>query len=180
VEIECFSEILSTVAIAKELHDINRFDIVREQFFDTLCHDSIYENMLGAIEKVFSEYHSNYDDGDELDCMVFSDDVISEYFVHAWEYGRLNKVPPAANPYIADAEREVKRRLNFTYNLNWNLLAYTKSKRAAKKSKLIVYTYTCEFYEYDHLAYGLIQLYKWFSDKCKALMNKGENEVMAA
>ena len=50
--------------------------------------------------------------------------------------------------------------------MNWKLLGYTKTSRTAKQSKLIVYIGMCECDCHTNLAYSLIQLYKWFSDKC--------------
>jgi hypothetical protein len=54
------------------------------------------------------------------------------------------------------------------------VLGYTKTKRAARKSKLIIYIYTPEFYEYEYLAYGLVHLYKWFNDKVASFRNSKE------
>jgi hypothetical protein len=97
--------------------------------------------------------------------MIFSDDVICEYYRTAWEYGRVNKIPHNENPYVIEAETEVRRWLNFSYSMDWKLLGYTKTRRAANSSKLIINTCAYEFGEYDHLAYGLLRLYGFFADK---------------
>jgi len=163
VEIEGFSEIISIIGIAKLLHDIGRFDIVKKQFMDVLAYDSWTEDMWGVITSVFSGFCGGCDC--ETEIMVFTDDVISDYFVHAWEYGKKTGTPPDKNQYIIEAENEARQCLHFTYNMDWKLLGYTKSKRAARKSKLIVYACVYEFCEYDCLAYGLVYLYKWFKDR---------------
>ncbi len=170
--IEGFDEIAHTLMLAKLLYDIGRFDIVQSQFFNSLSYYSCLENMLGAIDSVFSWFYSDYDSGNEIECMIFMDDLISDYFCYAWEYGRTHKVPQTQNPYVIEAENEARRLLSFTYNMEWRLLGYTKSKRAARKSKLVVRNYACEFYEHDHLALGLVQLYKWFADRCLEIKNQ--------
>ena len=165
MEIEGFDEIIGIIKLAKELHDIGRFDIVKEQFFETLSWDSYYENILGAISSVFSEYYSDYDDETETEYMIFEDDVIGGYYEMAWEYGRNHKVSHDENPYVIEAKNEISNRLSFCYSMDWKLLGYTKTKKTAKQSKLIVYVGSCECDCHTHLAYSLARLYKWFSDK---------------
>jgi hypothetical protein len=139
---------------------------VKNHFFDVLSFDTWIENMWGAITSIFSGFYNDYDEDDETEKLIFTDDVISGYFMHAWEYGKKTNIPPDKNPYVIEAENEARQCLNFTFNMDWKLLGYTKSKRAARKSKLIIYTCAQEFCEYDYLAYGLVHLYKWFKDKC--------------
>lgn len=181
MEIEGFGEVAGIITLAKELHDIGRFDIVKNQFFDTLCYDSWYENMWGVITSVFSGFYNNYDDGDETDCMIFEDDVISDYFTYAWEFGIKTNTPHDKNPYVKEAESEVRQQLSYCYSMGWKLLGYTKTKRTARQSKLIVYVGACECDCHTKLAYGLVQLYKWFSDKVAEFEKlKEPMEVMAA
>ena len=176
--IEGFKEILNTVHFAKELHDIGRYDIVQKEFSGTLCYDFYFENMLGVISSVFSGFYSDYDDVNETECMIFTDDYISRYYEMAWDYGRNHNVRHEVNPFVVEAEQEARRWLNFCYTMDWRLLGYTKTLKAARKSKLIVYTSAYEFAEHDHLTYGLIMLYKWFSEKCTAFSS--QQEVPAA
>jgi len=183
MEIEGFDEVAGIIALAKELHDIGRFDIVQSQFFDTLCYDSWFENMLGVITSVFSGFYNNYDDGDETELMIFTDDVISDYFTFAWEFGIKTNTPYDKNPYVTEAENEADRWLNFCYSTGWKLLGYTKTKKSAKQSKLIVYAGMCECDCHTKLAHGLVHLYQWFSDKCAEFRNQSKiiaEEVMAA
>ena len=174
MEIEGFSQIMDIIGLAKLLHDIGRFDIVKEQFMDSFSFDSWFENMWGAITSVFSGFCDVYDDDDEKGIMIFTDGVISDYFIHAWEYGKKTHTPPDKNQYVIDAQNEARQCLNFTYNMEWKLLGYTKSKRAARKSKLIICTCAQEFCEHDYLAYGLVHLYKWFKEKCASKEVKAE------
>lgn len=180
MEIEGFSEIISSITLAKELHDIGRDDIVKEQFFDVLCWDSYYENILGAISSVFSGFYSDYDDGSEEELMIFEDDVISSYFEMAWAFGNKTNIPHDKNSYVTEAENEIRKQLDFCYGIGWKILGYTKTRKTAKQSKLIVAicACSCDCGCHDHLAYGLIQLYKWFSDKVAEF--KKPMEVMAA
>ena len=174
MEIEGFDSIISIVTLAKELHDLGRFDIVREQFFDTLCWDSYYENTIAVIASVFSGFHINYDDENEEECMIFTDDVISEYYRMAWEYGRSHKVRHDENPFVIEAENEVSRWLSLCHSMGWKLLGYTRTIKTAGQSKLIVYISQCTCDSHGHLAYSLVQLYQWFTAKCADFREKIE------
>lgn len=165
MEIEGFSEVVGIIALAKELHDMGRYDIVREQFFDILSWDSYYENILGAISSVFSGFYSDYDEETEEECLIFEDDCISAYYEMAWEYGRSHNTSHDENPYVIEANNEVSRQLNYCYSMGWKLLGYTKTRKTARQSKLIVYIGCCSCDSHGHLAYGLVQLYQWFKDK---------------
>jgi translation elongation factor EF-1beta len=46
------------------------------------------------------------------------------------------------------------------------MLGYTKTKKKARQSKILVKHYTdCDCNAIEHIAYGLIQLYAWFAAK---------------
>ena len=167
MEMEGFSNIITTLTLAKELHDIDRFDIVEQGFIDVLCWDSYYHNLVGCTASIFSGFYHNCDDCEETDVMVFSDDIISDYFIYAWEYGKLHKLSHEQNPYVIQAQNEVQRWLNVSHCVGWKLLSYTKTKKSARQSKLVVYVYiSCGCNAQEHIAYGLIQLYSWFANKC--------------
>jgi hypothetical protein len=166
VIVEGFDSIISTLFMAKELHDIGRYDLVEKDFFNELCIDNHYENIIGVISSVFSVHFSNCDENFE-DVMVFEDDVISEYFLHAHKQIKLQKLDFEENPYVQEAREEVQKWFSFSYCTGNKLLAYTKTKKTARKSKLIVYHDTgCGCNAYEHIAYGLIKLYDWFEKKC--------------
>ena len=101
--LEGFEMILDAVTLAKELHDAGRADVIKAAFFDVLSYDTFYESVLGVISSVFSGFHNDYIDNEECEIMVFSDDVISEYFYFAWEYGRNYKIPYTNNPLVKAA-----------------------------------------------------------------------------
>ena len=176
--IEGFDLILDTIVLAKELRDMGRDDIVQTHFTGSLSIDSYYGIMPDVISTVFSGFYSNYGDeyGDEL--MVITDDMICEYYCIAWEYGRLHSVSHDENPYVIDAEQAVSRWLGYCFSIGWKLLGYTKTKSAANKSKLVVIAGVCDSCGYDSLAYGLVQIHKFFSDKCAEY--KARKGVMAA
>ena len=191
MEIEGFGEVAGIITLAKELHEVGRFDIVKNQFFDTLCYDAWFENVIGVISSVFSGFYSDYDDGDEAEIMIFTDDLISDYFTYAWEFGIKTNTPYDKNPYVTEAKRETDRLLSYCYSMGWKLLGYTKTRRTAKQSKLIVYIAACQCDCQTKLARGLIQLYQWFRDKVeefkslnllpiRAEVETGNLEVMAA
>lgn len=164
--VEGFEDILASLLMAKELHDINRHDVVKSHFFNMLSLDEHYENIIGVISSVFSDHFSSCDD-DYVDVMLFRDDVISDYFLHAHEQVKLQNLDFDKNPYALEAWGEVRRWLEVSHCTGYKLLAYTKTKRAARKSKLIVIRDTsCGCNAYEHIAYGLIKVYSWFAKKC--------------
>lgn len=164
--IEGFQDIIASLLMAKELHDINRHDVMKSQLFDMLSYDDHFENIIGVISSVFSDHFSNCDD-DCVDVMLFHDDVISDYFLHAHEQILRNKMDFDKNPYVLEAREEVQRWFEFSHCTSSKLLAYTKTKRTAQKSRLIVMSDTsCGCNAYEHIAYGLIKLYGWFAKKC--------------
>ncbi|GHV13421.1 hypothetical protein FACS1894219_08190 [Clostridia bacterium] len=178
MEIEGFSEVSEIITLAKELYDIGRYDIVENHFFDTLSYDVWLEDMYGAVTSVFSGFYNCYDDCDEADMMIFTDDVISDYYCIAWEYGRSHNVPHEENPFVTAAKEEARRWLSGCYSMDFKLLGYTKTRKTAKQSKLIVYVGMCECDCHTRLAYNLVQLYKWFSDKVAEFTKR--TEVIAA
>lgn len=183
-EIEGFDAIISTITLAKELHDIGRLDVVGH-FCDALCWDSYYENLLGTISNIFVGFTGDYVEDDEFELMEFEDDVLSNYFIHAWEYGKAHNLHYSQNPYVSQAQEEAQRWLNVNCCVDWKLLAYIRTMKSAQKSKLLVRMYNgcgngCGL---DSLAHGLVQLYAWFKNECdgieamKANMGKSK-EIM--
>ena len=166
-EIEGFESIISSITLAKELYDINRIDVM-EHFSDELSWDSYYENIWGVMSHIFAGYYGDYNEESEIDMMWFTDDVISNYFVHAWEYGKHHNLHFSQNPYVSKAQNEVTRWFNISCCVDWKLLSYIHTKKAAQKSKLFIYSYTgcggCSSHE--KIAYGLIQIYIWFKNMC--------------
>ena len=167
MEIEGFDAIMSSLSLAKKLYDIDRFDIVEQYFSDTLDWDTYYENIVGVITFTFSDYNSTYDDVEALDTAVFEDPVISDYFVYAMEYGKLHKLPHEQNPYVLKAQAEVRNQFSISHCIDCKLLAYTKTKKTAKQSKLVVRSYMdCNCDSQERIAYRLILIYAWFKDGC--------------
>ena len=177
-EIEGFGEVAGILSLAKELYDIGRYDIVKERFFDVLSYDSWFENIYGVITSVFSGFYNSYDDNDEAEMMIFTDDVISDYFTYAWEFGVKTNTPYDMNPYLIEARNEVNNQLCSCYSMGCKLLGYTKTKRTARQSKLIVYVGMCDCDCHTKLAYGLVRLYQWFTEKVEKFRKM--EEVTAA
>jgi len=174
MEIEDFSAIISTLVLAKELHDIDRFDIVEEQFYDSVCPDGYYHNILSAVSSIFYGFENDYSEESGIEFMSFEDDVISKYFVHAWEYGKLHDQHYSQNPYVAQAQGEIGRWLNNGTCVDWKLLAYIRTKKAAQQTRLLVCMYSCNCNAIEGVAYGLVKVYGWFAAKCaefKAMEN---------
>ena len=179
MEIEGFSEVVGIIALAKGLHDAGRCDVVEKHFYDVINYEAWFENIYGTISSVFSGFSNSCgDDDDETEVMVFTDDVISDYFTYAWEFGVKTNTPYDKNPYVKEAKNEADRLLSFCFSMGWKLLGYTKTRKASRQSKLIVYVGTCQCDCHTNLAYGLVLLYRWFKDKVANLRKL--REVMAA
>jgi len=184
MEIECFDYYIGMLALAKALHDIDRFDIVENHFEDKMCSDSYYENVLNVIAHIFTGHEEIYDESDGTELLFFGDDVISDYFVHAWEYGIQNNIPYKENPYVAQAKEEARGWFTLGCCLEWKLASYVRTKKSARQSQLIILIGNgcgnCAMHE--NVAYGLIQMYAWFSVKCaefKELKEKKKNDKAA-
>ena len=185
MEMENFNEILNTVRIAKQLCDIGRSDTMTKYFGGILDYDSYWHNMYGFIESLFSGYYSAYDDYNDEERMIFTDDVISNYYVMAWEYGKRHRLSHEQNPYVKAAEHEVQKYLTYCYSLSWRLCGYTRTEATAQQSKLIIYSCTCDSCGLDQLAYSLLMVYSWFKEQCAELegqiqFDELEEAVMAA
>lgn len=180
-ELEGFDSIISTLILAKALHDIGRFDLVEKHFCDVLCWEDFYHNMLAAISIIFTKYEGDYIENDDCEIMSFGDEVISDYFVHAWEYGKKSNLHYSQNPYMTLAQGEVRRWLEVSTCSGWKLSAHIRSKKSAKKSKIFVFHYTsCGCNASENIAYGLIQLYAWFVAKNAEFKNMKTTAVSFA
>ena len=168
MEIEGFDNIASSLSLVKKLHDIGRFDIIENHFDDVLCYDTYYHNVYGTIFSIFQNHESHYDESEEIEIMSFQDDVISGFFVHAWEYGKRHNLHYSQNPFISQARKETRSLFNVGCCVDSKLAAYIRTEKAAKKSKLFVRLYNgcgnCNYHE--NTAYGLIKMYLWFKNKC--------------
>ena len=199
MEIEGFEAITDIVFLAKRLHDIGRHDIIRH-FPNELCWDNNFEAALTTLSMIFSDWHSNFDDDEQVETMVFEDELISDYFVRAWEYGqshkqqynnRPNGQQPKnlkaqkkrhyydQNPYVVNARAEVAGLLSFSNCVDWKLLGHTKTKELAKKSKLIVHMYSCSCCCHDVMANRLIHIYSWFKDRQDEFLAGKTSEITA-
>ena len=180
MEIEGFNEIMSIVRIAKQLHGIGKSDIIEKCFFDVLDYDDYWHNMYGLMESLYSGYYSTYDEYDDEERMIFTDDVISEYYVMAWKYGKQHKIPHILNPYVKAAEKEARKHFSYCYSLAWQLCGHTKTESAARKSKLIIYSCPCDSCGLDQLAYSLLTMHSWFKSQCEKLTNNTGTEATVA
>ena len=166
--IDEFDEILNTIYIAKKLHDMGKYEAVKESLFDVLEYDVYYENMYGLIENIFAYHDRQYSERHGIEVHVLSDPVIVDFYTLAGDYGKIHKIPDENNPYIKEAEEEAGRQLNFSYSVDWKLMAHTEPKRSYH-SRIGVFLNTDDWIDIGCLAYGLIEMYEWFSDACSRL-----------
>lgn len=163
--IECFEEIFNVVYIAKRLYDIDKYELAEKNFFDVLEYDTYFEGMYSLIMELFEYCECNYFESRNVEVYIFSDPVIVDFYILAGEYGRYNGIPDSENPYIEDSYEQVRRRLNFSYCLDWMLMGHTEPIRPYH-SRLGVFAYQDDFVDLGCLAYELIEIYSWFSEKC--------------
>ena len=67
-----------------------------------------------------------------------------------------------------EARQEIGRRLNFSYCLDWRFMVHTEPKRPFH-SRIGVFIYQDDYVDLGWLAYGLVEIYEWFSDACMQL-----------
>ena len=168
--IEGFDEILNIIYIAKRLYDMGRYDAAEGNFYDVLEYDAYYENMYGMIENFFEYHDSRYSDRHGMEIHVLSDPVIVDFCTLAGEYGRESGIPDEMNPYIQEARQEIGRTLNFSYCIDWMFMAHTEPKRPFH-SRLGIFICQDDYVDPGWLAYGLVEIYEWFSDACMLLKN---------
>ena len=187
--IDGFDEIFNVVYIAKKLHDMGRYELVTESFFDTIVLDTYYENMYGLIQNLFEHQHSHYYENSGIDLHILSDPVIVDFYILAGLYGKQNNIADEDNAYIKDADDEVRTNLDISHCLDWMLMGHTEPIRPFHSRLGLFISYECDCLDIGVLAHRLIEIYEWFADKCAELLDVinnhnqitlWEDEVMAA
>lgn len=166
--IEGFEEIFNTVYIAKKLYDIGKYDLVKVCFYDTIEYDTYYENMFCLLENLFEYQYSHFSDRRAIELRVMSDHVFVDFYLLAGEYGKRHHVADENNFYIKEAEKMINDNLNCTYSVECKMMWYTDPKRKSR-TRLGVFIYQDDWVDLGGLAYALIEVYEWFSDKCTDL-----------
>lgn len=180
--VEGFDEIFNTIYIAKKLYDMDRYELVKDSFYDEISFDAYYENMFYLIKNIFEHHRCRYSDRNGCELHIMSDPVIEEFYKLAGEYGKKNNISDETNYYINEAEQQMRIQLDFSYCVDWKLIGYTEPKRKYH-SRLAVFVYQDDWVDLGCLAYGLIEIYEWFSEACvnlrKVLKNTGKEERAA-
>lgn len=182
MSVEGFDEIFNTVYIAKKLYDMDRYELVKDSFYDEISFDTYYESMLCLLENLFEYHRCRYSERNCYELHIMSDPVIEEFYKLASEYGKRNNIPDENNYYINEAEQQVRIQLDFSYCVDWRLMGHTEPKRKYH-SRLAVFIYQDDWVDLGCLAYALIEIYEWFSDTCVSLqeiLNNVGKEVKAA
>jgi len=167
-----FNEMFNIVYIAKKLHDMDKYDLVTESFFDTLDLDCYYENMYSLIPNLFDYHRSDYYDRHAVELLVISDSVIVDFYVLAGKYGKRNNIADENNPYIKAAIQETHDNLNFCHCLGWKLMGHTEPVRKYHSRLGLFINHECGCLDLGVLAYRLIVLHEWFADMCVELSDK--------
>ena len=168
MSIDYFGEFLNVVYIAKTLHNMGRYELVKKSFSDRMDYDFYYGDMYDLIENLFEHHDCNYRERYNMEYHVLSDPVIVDFYILAGEYGRRNNIPDEINPYIKEAEKQANVHLNFSYCLDWKLVGHTKPRRPFH-SRLGLFLYQDDYVNLGFLAYRLVELYDWFSRQCVEL-----------
>lgn len=176
--IEGFEEIFNTVYIAKKLYDIGKYDLVKGCFYDTIEYDTYYENMFYLLENLFEHQYGHFSDRRAIELRVMSDPVIVDFYQLAGEYGKRHHVADENNFYIKEAEKMINDNLNCTYSVECKMMWYTDQKRKSH-TRLGLFIYQDDWVDLGGLAYALIEVYEWFSDKCADLRKLLSDEEFA-
>lgn len=182
MSVEGFDEIFNTVYIAKSLYDMGKYELVKDSFYDEIDFDVYYENMLYLIENIFELHRCRYSDRNCFELHIMSDPVIEDFYILAGEYGKRNNIANENNPYIKEAEQQVRIHLDFSYCVDWRLVGHTEPKRKFH-SRLAVFIYQDDWVDLGCLAFALIEIYQWFSDACirlREILNNAGKEEKAA
>lgn len=182
MSVEGFDEIFNTVYIAKKLYDMGKYELVKSCFYDEVSFDGYYESMFYLIDNIFEHHYCRYSDRNGFELHIMSDPVIEEFYKLAGEYGKRNNIANENNYYINEAKQQARIQLDFSYCVDWKLVGHTEPKRKYH-SRLAVFLYQDDWVDLGCLAYGLIEIYEWFSDTCvklRELLNGAGKEVKAA
>lgn len=174
--VDGFNELCNVVYIAKKLHDMDKYYLVTENFFDALDLDVYYENMYSLIQNLFDYSRNNYYDNYCVELYILSDPVIVDFYILAGKFGRRNNIADEDNPYIKAAEKEVRDNLSFSHCLDWKLMGHTKPARPFHSRLGLFISQDCDCLDLGVLAYRLIELYEWFADMCVELSDMLDNE----
>ena len=169
--VDGFNEIFNVVDIAKKLHDMGKYELVTESFYDVLDIDVYYENMYSLMQNLFGYYNCRYCEERGFELHILSDTVIVDFYVLAGKYGRRNNIPNIENPYLKAADKEVNDNLNISHCLGWKLMGHTDPKRPFHSRLGLFISQECGCLDMGCLAYSLIEIYEWFADKCVELCN---------
>jgi len=169
--VDGFNELFNVVYIAKKLHEMGKYELVKSSFFEYLDLDAYFENMYSLIPNLFEYCDCYYYEYRGIDLHVVSDPVIVDFYILAGKYGKQNNIPDENNPYIKAAQKQTRDYLNISHELDWMLMGHTEPMRPFHSRLGLFISYECGCLDPGVLAYRLIELYKWFSDKCAELSN---------
>ena len=167
--VDGFNELLNVVYIAKKLFDMEKYELVTKSFFDLLEYDMYHENMYSLIGNLFEHGYCRYYENRGLELHILSGKVIVDFFILAGKYGRRNNIPDEDNPYIIEAEQEVRDNLGISHVLDWRLKGHTEPKRPFHSRLALFISHDCGCLDLSVLADRLIEIYEWFADKCAEL-----------
>lgn len=171
MEIECFDEIFNMLYIAKKLYDLDRYNLVSENFPDVLEYDAYYDAMYGLIDGIFEYSECCYYENRNFEIHVLSDAVIVDFYTLAGEYGEYNNILDIENPYIKEAHSMVGNQLSFSYCLDFMLMEHTNPKRPFHSRLGLIISHD-DCVELGVLAYRLIEIHEWYKNKCDELTIK--------
>jgi len=172
MEIDGFNEFLNLLCITKKVHDIKRYDLLENSFYDRWDYDDYYQTMYNLFENLFGYWSLDYYERGNFELQIFSDAVIENFYIMAGEYGTLCGITEEDNPYIKQALDMIKDELYIGHCMSWTLKAYTKPLRKYHSRLGIFISHDCGCVELGVLAYRLIEIYEWFEQQCEELKNK--------
>ena len=160
-----FNYVLSTLVLAKELHNMDRTDILAN-FCDSIDWDSFYVNIRAIHEDLFDSFCESYDECENNYTLVFEDSMFANYFTRAHLLKSIN--PEESWQMIEKAEGAAREHLICNMCVEVKILGYTNSIKNARKSKLVVKQYSCgggECGAEESIAFGLLKLHQWFQSQ---------------
>lgn len=153
---ELYDEFFSMLRFAKNLYDIGMEEQLKGWSGGYPLDGDIYWEMAyETISWVFQNTRHYYNARDELETWLFMDPMIDLFCQLCWEYEKHRGISEEENPYRRDMERIMRNGFwfnSYDYAFDWRLSPQDRGRKC-----LLLFT-GCEFYSYDDIFEGLMEI----------------------
>lgn len=172
--VELYSGFFSMLRLAKNLHDSALRDKISDSFqVLRLDEDFYYELAYEAIDIIFENFFSDYNEERGAEIYVFCDPIIDRFCQLCWQYEQRAHLTEEENPYRKRIEAVIRSGFclsGYDYDFDWRLSANDRGRRR------LLFFYGEEFCGLDELPEGLLDIRDGFLELNFAL-EKALNEL---